>query len=71
MRRERVSSSAISSVGYDPKSSVLEVEFSSGIVYDYFGVPSRVFRQLMKAPSIGSFVSRRIRDRYEFARREH
>jgi hypothetical protein len=71
MQRERVSSSAISSVGYDPQSLVLEVEFQSGVVYDYYGVPPRVFHQLMKAPSKGSFVSRRIRDRYEFERREH
>jgi hypothetical protein len=71
LRRERVSSSAISSVGYDPDASVLEVEFSSGAVYDYYGVPPKVFHALMKAPSKGTFLSRRIRDRYEFEKREH
>ena len=40
------SSSAISSIGYDPDASVLEVEFSSGAVYDYYGVPPKVFRAL-------------------------
>ena len=71
MRREHVNSSAISSVGYDERSSVLEVEFQSGAVYDYFDVPPKVYRDLLKAPSKGSFVSRRIRDRYPFARRGH
>jgi len=71
MHRNHVDSSAIASVGYDESSSVLEVEFSSGVVYDYFRVPKRVYRDLLKAPSKGSFVSRRVRDRYPFERREN
>lgn len=71
MQRKHVTSSAISSVGYDERSSVLEVEFQSGAVYDYFDVPPKVYRAFLKAPSKGSFVSRRIRDRYPFIRREH
>ncbi|HEX7186251.1 MAG TPA: KTSC domain-containing protein [Thermoanaerobaculia bacterium] len=71
MRRQPIESSAISSVGYDPRSEVLEVEFSSGAVYDYYEVPPRVYRALLKAPSKGQYVSRRIRDRYPFERREH
>jgi KTSC domain len=71
MRREPVASSAISSVGYDERASVLEVEFESGDVYDYFDVPARVYKDLLKAPSKGRFVSRRIRDRYPFVKREH
>lgn len=70
MHRDHVSSSAISSVGYDDRSSTLEVEFSSGAVYDYLNVPKRVYRDLLKAPSKGSFVSRRVRDRYPFMRRD-
>jgi len=70
MHRQTVSSSAISSVGYDERSAVLEVEFSSGAVYDYLQVPPKVYRDLLKAPSKGSFVSRRLRDRYEFVRRD-
>ena len=71
MRRQSVASSAISSVGYDERSSVLEVEFESGVVYDYYDVPPKVYKDLLKASSKGRFVSRRIRDRYPFAKREH
>ncbi len=71
MHRTHVNSSAISSVGYDEGASVLEVEFQSGAVYDYFDVPPKVYKDLLKASSKGSFVSRRIRDRYPFVRREH
>jgi hypothetical protein len=70
MHRQTVSSSAISSVGYDERSAILEVEFSSGVVYDYLQVPKKVYRDLLKAPSKGGFVSRRVRDRYEFVRRD-
>lgn len=55
MLRESVASSAISSVGYDPESETLEVEFSSGAVYEYYGVPRKVYRSLMSAPSKGQF----------------
>lgn len=68
MRRTPVDSSAISSVGYDERRSVLEVEFSSGAVYDYLDVPPKVWKGLLRAPSKGKFVSSRIRDRYPFVR---
>jgi KTSC domain len=71
MHRKSVASSAISSVGYDERSSVLEVEFESGAVYDYFDVPPKVYNDLLNASSKGQFVSRRIRDRYPFVRRHH
>ncbi len=71
MQRKSVASSAISSVGYDESSSVLEVEFESGVVYDYFDVPPKVYKDLLQASSKGHFVSRRIRDRYPFVRRDH
>ena len=69
MRRLPVASSAISSVGYDERSSVLEVEFRSGAVYDYFDVPPKVWKALLGAPSKGRFMTRRIRDRFPFVRR--
>ena len=68
MHREPVASSAISSVGYDPESETLEVEFTSGAVYEYYDVPRKVFRSLMSAPSKGQFLAKRIKDRYEFAK---
>ncbi len=68
MFREPVTSSTIASVGYDSRHAVLEVEFQSGAVYRYFSVPRNVFRNLREAPSKGSFLNRRIRDRYRFAR---
>ena len=70
MQRIQVSSSAISSVGYDERKAVLEVEFRSGAVYDYLDVPPKIWKALQAADSKGRFISRRIRDRYAFVRRD-
>ncbi len=68
MRRRLVSSSAISSVGYDRKAKTLELEFSSGRVYDYYEVPPKVYAALMSAESKGRFVSEQIRGQYRSER---
>ena len=41
MQRTPVSSDAILSVGFDPSRLVLEIEFPSGVVYQYPGFGSR------------------------------
>jgi hypothetical protein len=66
MRRRPVDSSAIRSMGYDPSSRTLEVEFRSGAVYDYFGVTSRLWASFQAAPSKGTFFARKVRDRFPF-----
>jgi hypothetical protein len=64
MRRKPIHSSAISSVGYDPDWEVLEVEFQSGAVYDYFEVPPDIYETLLAAPSKGKFLASEIKDVY-------
>jgi hypothetical protein len=66
MKRQRVSSEAIVSVGYDVDSQTLEVEFRSGYVYQYFDVPPPEFIRLVNAQSIGAYVNTRIKPRYEY-----
>ena len=63
--RQSVTSSMILSVGYDPDSQILEIEFRRGPrVYRYFGVPQFLFQGLMLARSKGTFFATRIADRY-------
>ena len=69
MRRQAVESSAIASMGYDLGSETLELEFRSGSVYDYLGVPPKVYRSLKSAPSKGRFIAQHIRGRYPTQRR--
>lgn len=55
--RRRVSSSAISSIGYCSDEMILEVEFIQGAVYRYFMVPERVYDEFMDAPSHGRYIN--------------
>lgn len=65
MDRQSVSSSSIASVGYNPESETLEVEFvSSGRVYEYYNVPKFMFERLLEAPSVGIFFNVEIRNDY-------
>jgi hypothetical protein len=64
MERKRVNSSRIRSVGYEPKSQALEVEFSDGRVCVYSGVSPEVHRQFMAAPSATSFFEDKIDESY-------
>ena len=64
MERKRISSSKIRAIGYDPKSQVLEVEFSDGKVLAYGGVSPEVHRQFMAAPSPVSFFEDKIDENY-------
>lgn len=56
MERQYVSSSNIASIGYDPDNQVLEIEFLSGAVYQYYDVPQSVYDGLMAADSHGKFL---------------
>jgi hypothetical protein len=64
MRRNAVKSSVIASLGYDRETNVLEVEFHTGRVYQYFLIPPTVYEALKRAESIGAYFNRHIRDRY-------
>lgn len=59
-----VSSSNLRSVGYNPMTSTLEVEFHTGSVYEYDRVPGHVHVGLMGASSKGEYFHDNIRDRY-------
>jgi len=65
MQRISVVSSDIKSVGYDIPSSLLEIEFHSGGVYQYSNVPEHIYSALMSASSKGKYFHQNIRDKYK------
>ncbi len=65
--RRPVDSSLIRSVGYDLASSVLEVEFVAGPVYEYYDLPLSVYSELMAAGSKGTYFNEFIKDMYAYA----
>lgn len=66
MERQRVSSTNIRSIGYDPDRGTLEVEFSNSAVYQYYNVPETVHTSLLRASSKGRYLNDHIKDRYRF-----
>jgi len=64
MDRKSVSSSMISSIGYDEDTEILEIEFGNGAVYQYFDVPQGVWTDFQNAESHGIFFNREIKDNY-------
>lgn len=68
MNREPVASSNIAAIGYDDASQTLEVEFTSGALYQYYNVTQVLFEQLMQASSKGQFLAYQIKNSYPYSR---
>jgi hypothetical protein len=68
MRRTRVESTTLRSAGYDRRQCVVELEFTSGAVYQYLDVPAAVHEALMVAESKGTYFNHEIRDDYQVVR---
>jgi len=68
MEKSNAASSNIASVGHDAHSEILEVEFLSGAIYQYYGVPENMYYQLMQAGSKGRFLNAYIKNAYGYSR---
>jgi hypothetical protein len=64
MQRKLVMSSELHSIGYDPAGQILEVEFRTGGIYRYLGVPQGSYDALMAATSKGRFFNTQIKPSY-------
>jgi hypothetical protein len=64
MERQSVKSVILRSVGYDAGAKSLEIEFRTGLVYRYSGVPLNVFEDLMHSAEKGKYFSEKIRPRF-------
>lgn len=68
MNKYAVASSNVRAIGYDSGSQTLEVEFHSGSVYQYYGVPDHLHEQIMQAPSKGRFLNIYIKNSFPYSR---
>lgn len=68
MERIPVRSESVASVGYDPATAVLEIEFRNQRVYQYLNVPPAAYRLLLRAESIGDYVNTVIKPRFDVVR---
>jgi hypothetical protein len=68
MRRDPVTSTNISEIGYDQASQTLEVMFRNGGIYQYFDIPRDEYDGLLRAASMGEYLNHNIKGRYRYAR---
>jgi KTSC domain len=68
MRRRPVHSSSLRSLGYDPRSRILEIEFHNTGVYRYYDVPETVLKEMLAQESLGGYFNTQIRDIYSCRR---
>lgn len=68
MERTPVQSKEIAVVGYDAQKSILEIVFRRGGVYHYEGVPSRIHKEFLAAPSLGTYFTQNIKDAYGYTK---
>ena len=71
MHRKQISSATIASVGYETTKTLLEIEFTSGEVYQYFNVPLEIYGGLIKATSHGDYFNEWVKEQYEFRKIEN
>jgi hypothetical protein len=64
MERHPVISSDLASVGYDPATQTLEIEFKATGVYRYFSVPPEVYETLRSTPSPGKYFLQNIKGKF-------
>jgi hypothetical protein len=51
-------------VGYNDSTKILEIEFHTGLVYQYSGVPPKVYADFMHSDEIGKFFSEKVRTQF-------
>lgn len=64
MDRQYVESSMITSIGYDQISSILEVEFKNGVVWQYPDFPEYMWYEFQSAESKGKYFRANIREQF-------
>ena len=61
MKRIPITSSNISTVGYDEDTGRMEVTFSNGKPYTYHGVTKKQYNEMLCSPSVGGYLNREIK----------
>ncbi|MBV8280221.1 MAG: KTSC domain-containing protein [Verrucomicrobia bacterium] len=66
MRATAVESTTLTTVSYDDAKGLLQLEFCSRAVYQYFSVPAVVHQSLLDASSKGRYFNQAIRGRFPY-----
>lgn len=64
MDRHPVASFVFRSIGYDYAYSILEIEYNTGEILQFTGVPRHVYYELLNARNYGDYVNERLKPFY-------
>ena len=67
MNLTAMQSSSLAQVAYDPRRSILQVEFRDGATYEYADVPVETYHDLLQADSKGAYFNRNVRNIFRHA----
>tara|TARA_R110002110_G_scaffold41633_2_gene131884 strand:- start:859 stop:1074 length:216 start_codon:yes stop_codon:yes gene_type:complete len=62
MEHSSVTSSMLSSIGYDKDEEILEIKFANGSLYRYEGVPPNEYYDLIQADSVGKHFTQHVKN---------
>jgi hypothetical protein len=68
MVRVELQSTLLNAASYQDRCALLELEFRSGEVYRYVGVPAQTYRELLLAESQGRYFNTHIRPRFTYTK---
>jgi hypothetical protein len=68
LERVEFNSTILAWARYLPGQRVLQLGLRTGKDYDYFGVPERIYRELLDAESKGRYYNSHIRNDFPFQR---
>ena len=66
MERRPINSAMLVSIGYDNRTQILEAEFQSGHLYQYYDIDENIYQGLLNAKSYGNYMNQHIIDTYEY-----
>ena len=63
-----VESSTLATIAYDRTHELLQLEFNSRALYQYFSVPVAIYEGLLQASSKGNYFNQAIRGKFPYSR---
>jgi len=68
MVRVELKSTLLNAATYREQCALLELEFHSGEIYRYVGVPAHTYQELLLAASQGQYFNKHIRPRFTYTK---
>lgn len=66
---KQVISSNISQIDFDPFMGTMTIGFTNNSIYEYYGVPLELYKELIESESVGRFFQKNIKHNFDFAKR--